>query len=265
MLSRKLVLLAIASAALAQTQPRPVFEVASLKPNDSGRAGFGIRILPGGKLVATNIPLKRLIATAYSVTDYQIFGSASLIETPRFDLEAQAPGPADLPQLRVMLQSLLEERFKLKFHRETKELPIYSLVPAKNKGPGLTEAPGGDCGASVAPEAPSAAPLAKIACGTVNPGPGTIRGHRGRISQLADRLSTLLGRTVVDKTGLTGIYDILLTWTPDPALEHAPPSEEPTGPSLFTAIQEQLGLKLEGGKGPVEVIVVDSAEKLSAN
>jgi len=128
-----------------------------------------------------------------------------------------------------MLQSLLDERFKLKFHRETRELPIYSLVLAKSKGPGLIEAAYGDCGASVAPEAPApnGTPVSTIACGTVNPGPGRISGHRGRISQLADRLSTMLGRTVVD--------NIDLTWTP------------------------------EAGKGPVEVIVVDSEEKPSAN
>jgi uncharacterized protein (TIGR03435 family) len=157
-----------------------------------------------------------------------------------------------------MLQSLLDERFKLKIHRETRELPVYSLVPAKNKGLGLTESALGDCAAASAPEA---SPVSTIACGTVNPGPGRINGHRGRISQLCDRLSTMLGRTVVDKTGLTGFYDIALTWTPDSTVA----SDELSGPSLFTAIQEQLGLKLEAGKGPVQVIVVDSAEKLSSN
>jgi uncharacterized protein (TIGR03435 family) len=263
MLSRKLLLVAAAALAAGQTASRPEFEAASLKPNASGREGYAIRTLPGGKLSAANINLKRLIAVAYSATDYQIFGNINWLESQRFDMEAEAPGPAELKQLRVMLQSLLDERFKLKFHRETRELPIYSLVLAKSKGPGLIEAAYGDCGASVAPEAPApnGKPVSTIACGTVNPGPGRISGHRGRISQLADRLSTMLGRTVVDKTGLTGIYDIDLTWTPDSTV--AP--TELSGPSLFTAIQEQLGLKLEAGKRPVEVIVVDAAEKPSAN
>jgi uncharacterized protein (TIGR03435 family) len=263
MLSRKLLLLAVAVAATGQTASRPEFEAASLKPNPSGREGYAIRVLPGGKLSATNINLKRLIAVAYSATDFQIFGNLNWLESQRFNMEAEAPGPAELNQLRVMLQSLLDDRFKLKIHRENRELPIYSLILAKNKGPGLVEAAYGDCGASVAPEAPASngKPVSPIACGTVNPGPGRISGHRGRISQLADRLSTMLGRTVVDKTGLTGIYDIDLTWTPDATVA----ATELSGPSLFTAIQEQLGLKLEGGKGPVEVIVVDSAEKPSAN
>jgi uncharacterized protein (TIGR03435 family) len=258
MLSRKLLLIAAAAIASGQTPVRPEFEAASLKPNPGGRGGFAIRVLPGGKLSARNIPLKRLIAVAYSATDFQIFGNISWLESQGFDMEAEASGPADLNQIRVMLQSLLDERFNLKFHRETRELPIYSLVLAKNKGSGLTEAANGDCGSSVGPEvpAPNGSPVSTIACGTVNPGPGRINGHRGRISQLADRLSTLLGRTVVDKTGLTGWYDIALSWTPDPDL---------LGGSLFTTIQEQLGLKLESGKGPVEVIVVDSAEKPSGN
>ncbi len=96
---------------------------------------------------------------------------------------------------------------------------------------------------------------------------GRIIGQRGRISQLADRLSTILGRTVVDKTGLTGSYDIDLKFAPHPALQQSPggPPADPNGPSIFSAMQEQLGLKLQAGKGPVEVIVVDSAEKPEGN
>jgi uncharacterized protein (TIGR03435 family) len=108
----------------AQSAPaRPEFEVASLKSNTSGIPGYSIRALPGG-LTARNINLKRLIAVAYSVTDYQIFGSLSWLESARFDLEAKSPGPAQLPQLRPMVQSMLDDRFKLKIHRETRELPI---------------------------------------------------------------------------------------------------------------------------------------------
>lgn len=100
-------------------------------------------------------------------------------------------------------------------------------------------------------------------CGQLNLNPrGSIRGYRGRIVQLADRLSTVLERPVIDKTGLAGIYDVVLTWTPDPtASATGNPSADPVGPSLFAAIQQQLGLKLESGRGPVDVIVVDHAEK----
>lgn len=252
----------------AQEPPaaRPEFEVASLKPNTSGLPGYSVRVLQAG-LTARNITLKRLIAIGYSVTDYQIFGSLPWLESAGFDVEARSAGPTDLQHVRPMVQSLLDDRFKLKIHREPRELPIFSLTLAKSggkPGPGLVESAAGACG-PVNAESPAGA----AACGTVTPGPGRIRGQRGRISQLADRLSTILGRTVVDKTGLTGIYDIELTYTPDPSMgQQLPPGfpgSDVPGPSLFTAIQEQLGLKLTAGKGPVEVVVVDSAEKPAVN
>jgi uncharacterized protein (TIGR03435 family) len=253
-----LLAVAIVSLLEAQSPTRPEFEVASLKPNPSGNSGFAIRAMPAG-LNATNISLKRLIALGYSVTDYQIFGDLPWLESQRFDLEAKATHLTALPELRLMTQSLLDERFKLKFHREPRELPIYSLTLVKSgvKGPNLVDAPSEPCPPPTA---------ATVRCGTVSPGAGRIIGERGRISQLADRLSTMLGRTVVDKTGLTGAYDINLTFAPDPGLQlPGGPPADPGGPSLFTAIQEQLGLKLQAGKGPVEVIVVDSAETPERN
>jgi uncharacterized protein (TIGR03435 family) len=252
---------------LAQTPPE--FEVASLKPNPSGFPGFSIIPLPGGKLNANNISLKRLIAVAYSVTDFQIFGNVPWLESDRYDMEARAAGPASLLQLRLMLRTLLADRFKLKFHRETRELRIYSLTLAKASpgGPGLVEIPNGECSSESTsqPALPNGTP-----CGVVNMGPGRINGQRGRISQLADRLSTLLSVTVVDKTGLQGFYNITMTWTADPETERLltgerPPASDVPGPSVFTAIQQQLGLKLVAGKGPVDAIVIDSVEKATAN
>lgn len=250
----------------AQAPPRAEFEVASLKPNTSGLPGYSVRVLQAG-LTARNINLKRLIAIGYSVTDYQIFGSLPWLESAGFDLEAKSAGPTDLPHVRPMVQSLLDDRFQLKMHRETRELSIYSLTLAKSGGKpghGLVESAAGPCG-PVNAESPASART----CGTVSAPPGRITGQRGRISQLADRLSTLLGKTVVDKTGLTGIYDIELSYTPDPGMAPQLPAGLPApdvpGPSLFTAMQEQLGLKLTAGKGPVEVIVVDSAEKPTGN
>jgi uncharacterized protein (TIGR03435 family) len=246
---------------------RPEFEVASVKPAPPDRMGFGIKTLPGGGLQARNITLKRLIATAYSVTDYQIFGETHLIES-KYDVDARAGGPADLAQIRLMVQSLLDERFKLKFHREAREQPIYTLVVVKPGAPGLIAKPDIDCSAAVTPQdaPPTKSSLPSTPCGTVNLGLGRIFGQRGRISQLADRLSTFLGRTVVDKTGLQGTFNIELQFTPDAdMLPPGAPAPDPSGPSLFTALQEQLGLKLQAGKGPVEVIVVDSAEKPAGN
>lgn len=250
---------AIVSVLQSQESARPEFEVASLKPNASGNPGFAVRAMPAG-IKATNISLKRLIALGYAVTDYQIFGDLPWIETARFDVEAKASKLTALPELRLMTQSMLDERFKLKFHRESRELSIYSLTVVKSgvKGPGLLDAPNEPCPPPTA---------ATIRCGTVSPAAGRIVGERGRMSQLADRLSTMLGRTVVDKTGLTGVYDIDVKFAPDPEIQQLPggPPGDPAGPSLFTAMQEQLGLKLQAGKGPVEVIVVDSAEKPEGN
>jgi uncharacterized protein (TIGR03435 family) len=250
-------------------QAPPEFEVASLKPNTSGFPGFSIIPMPGGKLNANNISLKRLIAVAYSVTDFQIFGNVPWLESARYDMEARAPGPAGLPQLRLMLRTLLADRFQLKFHRESREMRIYTLSQTKagSTGPGLVEAPEGECSAESTqqPALRNGTP-----CGVVNMGPGRINGQRGRISQLCDRLSALLSVTVVDKTDLTGYYNIAMTWTPDAETERLltgehPPASDVPGPSVFTAIQEQLGLKLVAGKGPVETIVIDSVEKATAN
>jgi uncharacterized protein (TIGR03435 family) len=244
------------------------FEVASLKPAPPDATGYSILPVPGGRLRARNITLKRLVAVAYSITDHQILSDIKWFELQGYDMEAKAPGPAALPQLRLMLQSLLDDRFKLKIHRETKEMSIYSLVPAKKGtpgGPGLVKTGDGDCSASVGDQAalPNGTP-----CGVVNIGPGRINGQRGRVSQLCDRLSTLLGRPVVDKTGLTGNFNISVTWTPDADLERQPIESKPTdlsGPSLYTALQEHLGLKLIAGKGPVEVILVDAADRTAGN
>jgi uncharacterized protein (TIGR03435 family) len=257
-------------AAFLPAQTPPEFEVASLKPNPSGLPGFSIIPLPGGKLNANNISLKRLIAVAYSVTDFQIFGNVPWLESDRYDMQARAAGPAALPQLRLMLRTLLADRFQLKFHKESRELRIYTLTLAKAGaagGPGLVEIPNGECSSESTsqPALPNGTP-----CGVVNMGPGRINGQRGRISQLADRLSALLSVTVVDKTGLQGSYNITMTWTPDPETERLlngdrPPTSDVPGPSVFAAIQEQLGLKLTAGKGPVDVIMIDSVEKAAAN
>jgi uncharacterized protein (TIGR03435 family) len=250
-------------------QAPPEFEVASLKPNTTGGRGYSIVPLAGGKLNATNISMERLIAVAYSVTDFQIVGNVSWLESERYDMEARAPGPAGLPQLRLMLRTLLEDRCKLKVHHETREMKIYSLTVLKpgTFGPGLVDIPNGECAAETTQQANL---KNGTQCGVVNIGVGHISGQRGRISQLCDRLSALLSVTVVDKTDLKSNYNITMSWAPDPDMERTllgdrPPASDTLGPSVFTAIQEQLGLKLTPGKGPVDVIVIDSVEKASAN
>src|SRR5215471_18712900 len=217
------------AAGPAQTQApaasRPEFEAVSIKPSAPGARGGGGRVLPSGRLESQNATLKYLMTVAYSVTNYQIFGSTDLLETQKYDVIAEAGHPVDTAQLRLMLKTALEDILKLKVHNETRELPIYSLVLAKpgiKGGPGLVEDPNGDCAVTSGAAADAANPVTPgvpvIPCGNVNVNPilGRINGRRGRILQLVDRFSTVLGRTVVDKTGLTGNYNITLTWTPDP-------------------------------------------------
>jgi uncharacterized protein (TIGR03435 family) len=267
---RRAVCFSVCVIAPLLAQAPPEFEVASLKPNDAGGRGFAMMALPGGKLNANNVSLRRLVAVAYSVTDFQILGSVPWLDSARWDMEARAPGPAGLPQLRLMLRTLLDDRFKLKFHRETREMKIYTLTVVRPGGPpgsGLVESAAGECGAETTQQA---ALKNGTPCGVMNLGAGSVSGQRARISQLCDRLSALLSTTVVDKTGLQGYYNVTMTWAPDPDMERMlngdpPPASDVSGPSVFAAIQEQLGLKLTPGKGPVEVIVIDSVEKASGN
>jgi bla regulator protein BlaR1 len=248
--------------AFAQPAPRPSFEVASVKPADTNDQLFFIGFQPGGRFTA-NANLKMVIGAAYDVRNHQISGGPSWIESAKFEIEAKAengadfaPGPNGAGQERLMLQSLLEERFKLALHRETKEEPVYELTVGKG-GPKLKEVAdpgkGGPQGMGM--------------------GRGKLTGTAAPIAILVNVLSQQLGRSVIDKTGLGGRYDFTLTYTPDasqaaafgPPGPNAPPPPDPNGPSIFTAIQEQLGLRLESAKGPVDVLVIDHAEKPDAN
>jgi uncharacterized protein (TIGR03435 family) len=274
-----LITTAVAFGQTAQT-PAPAFDVASIKPAAPGQHGRFIRGMPGGRLNVTNMPLKELVQLAYKVQPFQITGGPAWFVSESWDITAKPdtdPGPNQIP---LMLQALLADRFALKFHRETKELPVYALVAGKpgDKTPGLTESKPGSCteidpAAGPPPmPAPGQTPTTKP-CGRIMMGLNTLDATAQTLDQLATMLSRTLGRTVIDKTGLSGKYDIHLEWTPDESQmsqiqlpPDAPrPTFDPAGPSLFTAVQEQLGLKLESQKGPVEVFIIDHAEKPSEN
>ena len=249
-----------ALAAIAQTPSVPkAFDVAAIKPNSSGDNRVMIGMPGGGRFVAVGVNTRILIQQAFNVRDFQISGGPGWMGTDRWEINAQAEGmPERMPPgaLAPMLQSLLEDRFQLKAHRETKEMPIYALQVAK----------GGS----------------KLKANSGEPGPN-IRMGRGQFTfkkvgmqMLATQLSTQTGRVVVDQTGLTGEYDFELNWTPDLGQgggpfggpidgPGAPPPANPGGPTLFTALQEQLGLRLEATKGPVEMVVIDRIEKPSDN
>ena len=252
-----------------------------------------------GQVTFTNMPLSRLIMNAYDVKSFQVTGP-SWLDSEHFDITAKIPKGATKEQYRVMLQNLLAERFKLQVHKEHKEVPIYALTVAKG-GPKIKESPKDDQAQGAAPPPqdlaiqradgpPGPPPIGRDGMPRMAPGrrgemmmfgPNGFRmqGSHETMATLADVLSNQLGRPVVDATGLTAEYDYTLNFSPEglqgmrgmPMLMGGGPigagpapeggHEAETGPSLFTAVQEQLGLKLDSRKGPVDLIVVDSAEK----
>jgi uncharacterized protein (TIGR03435 family) len=262
--------------------PSPSFEVASIKPNRSGDMFIRIMFQPG-RFTANGVTTKHLITMAYNVKDFQVSGGPGWINSERYDIEAKEPDSIaeELPKLppdqreeqsRLMIQALLADRFKLKLSHTTKELPVYALVIAKT-GPKLQEAKPDD-------NYPTGmkGPDGRAHPGMMRMSPGELTGQGIGVKFLVRLLSQQVGRDVLDQTGLKGNYDFTLKWTPEPGEgmmlggaeggnpppESAPPPES-SGPSIFTAIQEQLGLKLEPAKGPVEVLVIDHVEKPSEN
>jgi uncharacterized protein (TIGR03435 family) len=259
--------------AFAQQRAPLSFEVASVKPDSSGGLNFSIRIVPGG-LRGFNAPLRGLITAAYQIPDSKLSGGPAWVDSARFDIEAKAhldPAEPTEDQISQMLQKLLADRFQLKLHKETKDLPVYELLIAKN-GPKLDPPRGKGCfdpHAGVPPPTPGPGEPPVRPCGGFNGNPGQLLGAKVPMWRFAMNLSRVLGRNVVNKTGLEGPYDITLRWSPNetlgsPALTEPPPADN-AGPSLFTAIQEQLGLQLKSARGPVEFLVIDHAEKPGAN
>jgi uncharacterized protein (TIGR03435 family) len=272
----------------AQNAAQPQsFEVASIKPSaPSGGNTFMVRVemAPGGRYTASGVTLKLLLQQAYDVKDYQITGGPGWISTERYDINAKADTPdIKRDQIRVLLQSLLAERFQLQIHRETRELPVYSMVigkgghklhlsefqPDENPAPKPAEAGSPAQAAGGPPDGQAAKRGAMMRMGR-----GMLDAQMANIAALVNMLSQQLGRPVLDKTGLKGSWDFKLEWTPDEtqggmgfgggAHEAAPPGDA-SKPSIFTAIQEQLGLRLESDKGPVEIIVIDRVEKPTEN
>jgi uncharacterized protein (TIGR03435 family) len=253
------------------------FEVASIKPAPPGTLGTRSRFTPGGHFTASNISLKELIAAMWRIPEFQISGGPAWLGSARYDISAKPENAPKDDEILPMAQSLLVDRFRLSVHRETKELPIFALVVARKDGKlgvGLAQSTEADCAASDpsrAPARPEPGKPSAPSCGRINRSPVLVKATSISLSVLAQSLSEALGRTVVDKTGLTGNFNTTMEWSPDDAqLSLLPPdaprpSVDSAGPSIFAAIQEQLGLKLESRKGPVEVLVVDRAEKPSEN
>jgi uncharacterized protein (TIGR03435 family) len=264
--------------AVQQAPDSPVFTVASIKPNASGAPGQLNQIFPGGRYTATNLSLLALIRVAYRLQSFQLVGAPSWLGTEHFDIVAKADGdlfPSDMASsaprpLELALRKLLADRFQLVAHMETRQLPIYALVLSRadgRLGPKLTRS-STDCaalveaaraGATRPPPAPGQAPPCGAAMGR-----GRLFEDSISLSLLPSLLAPSLDRMIVDRTGLTGAFNLDLTWQPDQPLPGSPGADaaaaDPNAPSIFTALQEQLGLKLESTRGPVDVLVIDHVD-----
>jgi len=241
---------------VAGAQP---FGVASIKPNRSGARNSGFKRFTGGELDATNLTLKMLIAFAYDIPQERILQGPAWLDSERYDILAKPDESSDRPVdrsmgvLRLRTQALLADRFKLTLHKETRQLPIYKLLVDKG-GPKQLQPPKGDKpdlftnGRHVTCQATSMEFFAK------------------------NFLTGQVGGPVIDQTGIEGNFDFSMDWAPDDNSPKRPgdageerSAPDPSGPSLFSALREQLGLKLEGSKGPVEVLIIDRAVKASGN
>ena len=272
------------TAALMRAQApgeKPKFEVASVRENKADDGKIMIGIQPGGRFNAVNVPLWDLIRQAFAVQRTQLVGAPDWAETARYNIVAKAEGdiqgtPPGGPAgpLNFMLQDLLEDRFKLRAHRETREMAIYALTLARADGkPGAgLRTSSVDCaamrgrGGRMGPPPGPLQPGERPQCG-MRVAPNQVMAGGASLAQLTQMLSQFTQRIVIDRTGLKGSFDIDLTFTPErmpqgPPPPGAPPlTIDPNGPSLFTALQEQLGLKLESDRAPVEVLVIDHVER----
>ena len=250
---------------MAAWAQQPAFEVASIRPNKSGELLMLFQPRQGGNFTAKNCTLALLIQYAYDVLQFQIEGVPGWVRSEKYDVAAKAAeGDPQVDQIRAMLRQLLEDRFQLKYHWETKEAPVYFLTVGKAGK--LKESAPGDCPPPLrSGEGPRAGSPDDAPCGSLRNSPGHTKGTKLTAEELAGSLSFLLRKQVVDKTGLTGKYDVELEWTPERIQMQQEGSAENGPPTIFTAIQQQLGLKLESGKAPMKMMVVDRVDRPAEN
>jgi uncharacterized protein (TIGR03435 family) len=248
------------------------FEAAAIRRNTSGEAGTRFEV-PPGRLSAINVPLRFLLRQAYRVPEARILGGPAWLDTDRFDVTATTPGNVNTDAVRGMLRTLLAERFGLVMHTETREMPIYVLRVARadgTLGPNLRPS-STDCTGR-----PSAMANGRVQCGILvsqGPGSGSLRGGAATIDSFARLLGDFLERPLNNETGLTGTFDLELQFTAPRS--SSPGAAAPGGlstspspddiPTVFTALQEQLGLKLDAQRGRADVWIVDSASMPTEN
>jgi len=270
-------------AAPAGTVPAPdpniplSFEAASVKPSEAKNPGIGIRRQPGGRFDTFNTPVKLLITFAYQIQDYQLAGGPGWINNDRFDIVAKFPGdpPPIIPgsgpdHMMLAMRTLLADRFKLVVHKETRQLDTYALTLVKPGQPGPALKPAtGDCSpaAFAARRGGPPPPGTQVPVCGMQQGPGRVRFGGFPLSLFASGISNRLGRATVDHTALTGNWEFELTFAaevpPNGALPPGvdPPAVDPNAPDLFTAVREQLGIKIDSTKSPIEVLVIDGVSQ----
>jgi uncharacterized protein (TIGR03435 family) len=229
--------LLLAAASVGSAQQKPAFEVASVKPNLEGSGDFSFDFAADGRVTARNFTVWNLIRSSYNLRELQMSGGPAWIKTRGFDIQALPAKPVPRPEVLKMLQTLLEDRFQLKYHRETREGPAYALTVA-----------------NVRPKLPPAHE------GPQQPKFGDLDQPSMTLDSLRQILEFDLDRPVFDRTGLSGPFAIRLQWYSQRAA-----NPDPSQPALSTALQEQLGLKLESIKAPLDYFIIDSVEAPSEN
>ena len=243
---------------LAAQQPAaPAFEVSSVKRNVSNAPGSGANVSPSGLLTIANIPIRSLLRNVLELQDAQLIGGPDWMATERYDITAKTADNAPRPEVPKMIETLLRDRFSLKYHRETRVLPVYALVRGTRGplGPNLKTTVV-DCAARADATRAGRGGSARE-CG-FDRSPVSLRATGMDLASVAAMLSQIAGRIVVDKTELQGQYDFELKWADSSTVSADPLAD---GGSIFTAVQEQLGLRLQADKAPIQVVVIDSVER----
>ena len=244
----------------AQSAPQDqAFDVASIRRSESLDAGGTLAVQPGGRFFARNIPVRSLISTAYEVPANRVLDVPAWTLDERYIVEARAEGDLTWERARPMLISLLRDRFRVIARKETRELPIYTLVtarPDRTLGPRMRRSDVDCLNAEARAKAQAAAAPDRLVCG-IRFATGRLTGGSMSIANLVSSLTGASGRPVIDRTGIAGTFDIELEWAATP--------DVPDAVSIFTAVQEQLGLKLESDKAALDVVVVERVERPTEN
>jgi uncharacterized protein (TIGR03435 family) len=285
---KPVVMVALVFIGTASAQ-EPAFDVASVRsmPDGQGFPFAQIGLQPGGRVVAVNVTLRLLVRFAYQIEDYQLLNAPDWIGRTRYEVNALAGREVSRVEALAMLRSMLAERFALRVHSESRQLPTYHLFVARADQLGeRMRRSGSECAPVVLPTGvppPPPPPAGAPVTTSLAPGrsfecpsvffPGWVSGRRVTMMQFAERMAVILGRPVIDRTGLRESFDLDLIYSSDQGFVAAPPPGAPPppglnpadAPQLVTAIREQLGLRLEATRGPVDVLVIDSVQAPTEN